>query len=150
MQNKKIILLIIISLIAVGIIYHFGFSRKTGEENNINTNMEDQSKVKIEILKEGTGNESAKSGNTVTVHYTGTLLNGTKFDSSRDSGTPFSFTLGQNRVIQGWEQGILGMKIGEIRRLTIPSELAYGESGAGGVIPPNATLIFEVELLEIK
>ncbi len=103
----------------------------------------------IEDIKRGTGVE-AKNGDTVSVQYTGTLLNGTKFDSSYDHGQPFSFTLGQSQVIQGWDQGVLGMKIGGKRKLTIPPSLAYGERGAGNVIPPNATLVFEIELLGVK
>jgi FKBP-type peptidyl-prolyl cis-trans isomerase len=124
----------------------------TGAVNNTNNtnNMENQiTELKIETIKEGTG-EGAVNGNTVTVHYTGTLLDGTKFDSSLDRGTPFSFELGAGQVIQGWEQGILGMKVGEKRKLTIPSDLAYGANGAGGVIGPNEALIFDVELLEIN
>jgi len=105
--------------------------------------------VEIEILKEGTG-AVAKNGDTVSVHYVGTLENGKKFDSSIDRGTPFEFSLGAGQVIPGWDIGVEGMKIGEVRKLTIPSELAYGPNGAGGVIPPNATLIFEVQLLGIK
>ena len=105
--------------------------------------------MKIEVLKEGSG-ETSKTGDLVTVHYTGTLENGTKFDSSVDRGTPFSFTLGENGVIQGWELGVLGMKAGEKRKLIIPGELGYGSQGRSPVIPPNATLIFEVELLKIN
>ncbi len=144
---KKIILITILLLIAAGLVYYFGFYQKNTplpEEQNQMTEL-----LKIETLKEGTGPAIA-NGNTAVVHYTGTLLNGTKFDSSLDRGEPFSFELGAGRVIAGWEQGILGMKVGEKRKLTIAPELGYGSSGAGGIIPPNATLIFEVELLEIK
>lgn len=102
--------------------------------------------VKVEIIKEGSG-DAAKNGDMVYVHYVGTLENGQKFDSSRDRGEPFSFTLGAGQVISGWDLGVAGMKIGEVRRLTIPPALAYGASGIPGAIPANATLIFEVELL---
>jgi len=102
----------------------------------------------IEDISVGTGAE-AKAGDMVTVHYTGWLTDGTKFDSSLDAGRPFQFPLGQGQVIPGWDQGVAGMKIGGKRKLTIPPDLGYGSAGAGGVIPPNATLIFEVELLSI-
>jgi FKBP-type peptidyl-prolyl cis-trans isomerase len=102
----------------------------------------------VEILRSGDG-EIAKEGDFVVVHYTGTLVDGTQFDSSRKNGKPFPFTLGKGQVISGWDQGIVGMKVGEIRRLTIPPRFAYGEKGIGP-IPGNATLVFEVELLEIK
>ena len=105
--------------------------------------------VKVETLTEGRG-EGARDGETLVVHYTGTLVDGKKFDSSRDRGEPFAVTLGQRRVIAGWEQGLRGMKVGETRRLTIPPELGYGSRGAGAVIPPNATLVFEVELVEVR
>jgi FKBP-type peptidyl-prolyl cis-trans isomerase len=97
----------------------------------------------------GAGAE-AQQGDTLVVHYTGTLSDGTKFDSSIDRNEPFEFTLGAGEVIQGWEQGFAGMKVGGKRRLVIPPELAYGEVGAGDSIPPGATLTFEVELLEIR
>ncbi|MEC5399103.1 FKBP-type peptidyl-prolyl cis-trans isomerase [Uliginosibacterium sp. H1] len=96
----------------------------------------------------GTGAE-AKAGRTVVVHYTGWLTDGSKFDSSKDRDDPFMFPLGGRRVIAGWDEGVQGMKVGGTRKLTIPPQLGYGERGAGGVIPPNATLVFEVELLEI-
>ena len=98
---------------------------------------------------EGDG-EAAQAGNNVSVHYTGWLTDGTKFDSSVDRNQPFQFPLGAGRVIAGWDEGVCGMKVGGKRKLTIPSDLGYGPTGAGGVIPPNATLVFEVELLEIN
>jgi FKBP-type peptidyl-prolyl cis-trans isomerase FkpA len=97
----------------------------------------------------GTGTE-AQAGKTVSVHYTGWLLDGTKFDSSRDRNQPFSFALGKGQVIKGWDEGVAGMKVGGKRTLVIPPDLGYGARGAGGVIPPNATLKFEVELLDVK
>jgi FKBP-type peptidyl-prolyl cis-trans isomerase len=106
-------------------------------------------KTKIMDLRAGTGAE-AKSGDSVSVHYTGTLEDGTKFDSSRDRGKPFTFPLGAGRVIKGWDVGVAGMKVGGQRKLTIPPEEGYGARGAGSSIPPNATLYFDVELLRIN
>ncbi len=110
---------------------------------------EEVSKLEIEELVVGEGAE-AVAGKTVVVHYTGWLTDGTKFDSSLDSGQPFSFSLGAGQVIPGWDEGVQGMKVGGKRKLTIPPEMGYGDQGAGGVIPPGATLVFEVELLEVQ
>jgi len=104
--------------------------------------------LKVEDLKLGEGAE-ATSGNSVTVHYVGTLTDGKKFDSSRDRGQGFSFKLGTGTVIQGWDLGVNGMKVGGVRKLTIPPDLAYGTKGFPPVIPPNSTLVFEVELLKV-
>lgn len=121
-----------------------GSQTSTGTAVTANVN-----EIVTEDKKVGTG-PAAKSGNTVTVHYTGTLTNGTKFDSSLDRGQPFTFSLGAGQVIKGWDVGVAGMQKGGVRILKIPSALAYGERGAGNVIPPNSPLIFEVELLDIK
>ncbi len=104
--------------------------------------------LKYEDLVEGTG-DSAKAGQMISVHYTGWLTDGKKFDSSKDRGQPFPFALGQGQVIKGWDEGVQGMKVGGKRKLTIPPQLGYGSRGAGGAIPPGATLVFEVELLKI-
>jgi len=103
----------------------------------------------IEDIQAGEG-DLAEAGRRVSVHYTGWLEDGTKFDSSKDRNEPFEFPLGRGHVIQGWDQGVAGMKVGGTRKLTIPPQLGYGSRGAGGVIPPNATLIFEVELLAVR
>jgi peptidylprolyl isomerase len=108
-----------------------------------------QSGLKYIDEKEGTG-DTAKAGNRVSVHYTGKLKDGKKFDSSRDRGQPFTFNLGAGQVIKGWDEGVAGMKVGGQRKLIIPPELGYGARGAGGVIPPNAELHFDVELLDVK
>ena len=104
--------------------------------------------LKYDDLVEGTG-DGAKTGQTVSVHCTGWLTDGKKFDSSKDRGQPFPFPLGAGRVIKGWEEGVQGMKVGGKRKLTIPPQLGYGSRGAAAVIPPNAILVFEVELLKI-
>jgi len=157
-KSHLTIILVLILIIIIAAIYLFSQKNKMTEPTNGNpqneqtqstSNSYDIQGMKVEVLTQGTG-EAAKTGDTVSVHYVGTLENGTKFDSSVDRGEPFSFTLGENRVIQGWELGVLGMKVGEKRKLTIPSNLAYGNQAVGGVIPANATLVFEVELLGIN
>jgi len=174
MKKSVLIILILILIILVGFLIYF-FTRNPVEapdliaENNVShidlnslgsnqaqtnasesLNQNKETEMKIEILKQGSGIES-KKGDTLTVNYTGTLIDGTKFDSSLNPGRePFVFTVGAGQVIQGWDQGLIGMKQGEQRKLTIPPEMGYGASGAGGIIPPNATLIFVVDLLEIN
>lgn len=144
-------LVVVLGIISVVIKPNAAGKNKSTQMENTQKNME----LKVEILKEGAG-AGVQNGQIVSVHYTGWLDDGlpaqagTKFDSSLDRGRPFEFTLGAGQVIQGWDLGVLNMKIGEKRRLTIPAGMAYGERGVPEVIPPNATLIFEVELLAIK
>lgn len=114
------------------------------EENVVTT----ESGLQYVVITEGNG-ATPQTGNRVFVHYVGTLEDGTQFDSSRDRGRPFEFTIGRGQVIKGWDEGVGMMKVGDRRKLIIPPDLGYGASGAGGVIPPNATLIFDVELLRI-
>lgn len=155
----KPIFLITLTLGVVGGILFIAFLTRTKQElpqensmpiqqNGQSQNGQASTDLQIEDLAVGTGSQ-AKVGDAVSVHYKGTLLNGTVFDSSYNRGTPFSFTLGENSVIQGWEQGVLGMKVGGKRKLVIPPHLAYGPS-ARGLIPANSTLVFEVELLDIR
>ena len=120
-------------------------SNTMSDDNVVTT----ESGLKYKDLQEGTG-ATPQKGQTVVVHYTGTLEDGTKFDSSRDRKQPFSFKLGAGQVIKGWDEGLSTMKVGGRRQLIIPPELGYGARGAGGVIPPNATLNFDVELLRIS
>ncbi len=129
---------VIVSFIAIGGLY------ADDKPKEVTT----KSGLKYIDLKEGTGAE-AKAGDTVEVHYTGWLKDGTKFDSSLDRGEPFSFPLGKGRVIKGWDEGVAGMKVGGKRKLIIPAELAYGNRNMGK-IPPNSELIFEVELLKVQ
>lgn len=144
---------LVVGAVTVGLVYVIRANYLSKLNLAQNSNNLQNNTVQEELIQEdlvvGKGAE-AVSGKTVTVHYTGTLTDGTKFDSSLDRKEPFAFVLGAGEVIQGWDQGVLGMKVGGKRKLTIPPSLAYGSSGAGGVIPPNATLIFEVELLEVK
>ena len=159
-MSKKTILIIIIIIVLV--ILGFMLSQNktvapTSEKsvsvqsstatNNNTKNMQ----LEIKTTEQGTGDRIVKTGDTVSVQYTGKLEDGTKFDSSYDQGgQPFSFTVGVGQVIKGWDQGVAGMKVGGVRKLTIPPNLGYGARGAGGVIPPNATLVFEVELLGVQ
>jgi len=134
------------ALIALGILVSPLTQDATMSEANATTTA---SGLKYEDVKVGTG-ETATAGRTVSVHYTGWLTDGKKFDSSKDRGKPFEFPLGGGRVIKGWDEGVQGMKVGGVRKLTIPASLGYGSRGAGGVIPPDATLVFEVELLGVR
>lgn len=151
MQNKYISLLIIFILFIGGFFLFSVDSDKLIEDDNLNIQGVEQNmeNLIIEDLEIGEGKE-VKQNDTVVIHYTGTLQDGTKFDSSIDRGLPFETQIGVGMVIPGWDQGVLGMKIGGKRKLVVPPELAYGEQGAGEVIPPNSTLIFELELLDIK
>lgn len=149
------------AIVLTGLVAFSGCTKNAGNENaqtastssssntmNTSTTPSATEGLKIEDLKVGTGAE-ATPGKMVTVHYTGWLTNGTKFDSSVDRGKPFKFHLGGGQVIQGWDKGVAGMKVGGKRKLTIPPELGYGARGVGP-IPPNSTLVFEVELLGVE
>ena len=146
---KPIFLITLTLGIVGGILFITFLTSMPTQQNEQSQNEQTPAELQIEDLAVGTGTQ-AQTGNTVSVHYRGTLLNGTVFDSSYSRGELFSFTLGQNRVIAGWEQGILGMKVGGKRKLIIPPDLAYGAAGVPGAIPPNSTLVFEVELLDVK
>lgn len=152
-RNQRIILILIAVLVLAFIAFLVYRSITTSQPSAASTTAGNMvvtaSGLQYQDLVVGSGPE-AKSGNTVSVHYTGWLADGTKFDSSLDRGTPFEFTLGAGQVIKGWDEGVAGMKVGGKRQLIIPPQLAYGSSGAGSTIPPNATLTFEVQLLEIK
>lgn len=161
---KFIFFVVPVFLVSIGLIYFF-FKNDSSDEglNSIDKQIQEAEEIsgsqsntedidfeefKIETIEEGEGKE-AEAGDEVSVHYIGTLKDGTKFDSSYDRGEPFTFTIGIGQVIQGWDQGIVGMKVGEKRILEIPSELGYGEAGQGS-IPRNAGLVFETELVSIN
>ncbi len=145
-------------LVVVGIVFFISACAKKGTQaadasgaaaSSAGATVTTASGLQYVILNPGNGPE-AKAGENVTVHYTGWLTDGTKFDSSLDRGQPFSFALGAGQVIKGWDEGVAGMKVGEKRKLIIPSNLGYGPQGAGNVIPPNSTLVFEVQLLGVQ
>lgn len=157
-MNLKVepeIIFFVVFLLLVGLLLYLLFFNPKAEvpqsemAGDLEAGISTEDDLKIEVMQQGEGRE-VKNGDNLTVHYSGYLEDGTKFDSSLDNGAPLTFQIGQGRVIQGWERGLLGMKVGEKRKITIPPELAYGSSGVGNVIPPNATLIFEVELLAIE
>ncbi len=155
MERTVLIITIIVIILIIAVIlgiYFFMVNSKPspvipGDQNANNSNNMAK-EVKIEILKEGSG-MAVKAGDYIVVNYVGTLADGTKFDSSIDINRPFAFTVGNGDVIKGWDTGVIGMKLGEKRKLTIPPELAYGELGRPPVIPQNATLTFEIDLLKI-
>ncbi|HXK39634.1 MAG TPA: FKBP-type peptidyl-prolyl cis-trans isomerase [Candidatus Paceibacterota bacterium] len=157
--TTAIIIIVLFALIGYGI-YSTRVGNESGEDRVVGTTTNDISDMGsdwninaaglgIRIVTQGSG-PAAQIGDTVAVHYTGTLEDGAVFDSSRARGVPIEFILGTGQVIAGWEQGVLGMQVGEERQLSIPPELAYGERGAGNLIPPNAILLFDVELVTIR
>lgn len=166
-QNIGVIIGVLVGLLMVGGVLYFLFNQSSdsqeqeinwqtnyqliNKENNMpdNQNQLPVDHLIIEVLKPGSGAEVV-TGDKLAVHYTGWLQSGQEFDSSVRRNQPFTFTIGAGQVIAGWDDGILGMKVGEKRKLTIPPQLAYGDQGAGGVIPSNSTLIFEVELISIN
>lgn len=154
---SKTYTLAILGIAIISVVAYFIFNKNTVQSDEMKKNqtatnpqgyIPSQTQMKVEDLVKGTGKE-VKSGDTIVIHYNGTLTNGTKFDSSYDRGTPFETQIGVGRVIQGWDEGVVGMKVGGKRRLTIPPELGYGDQ-AVGPIPANSTLIFEVELVDVK
>src|ERR1019366_10045742 len=147
-----------LAVLLIGVAFYVTACAKKEAQNETNTGatttagpavITTASGLQYQVLNPGTG-AVATAGHMVSVHYTGWLTDGKKFDSSVDRGQPFQFSLGAGQVIKGWDEGVAGMKVGEKRKLTIPPDLGYGERGAGGVIPPNATLVFDVELLGVQ
>ena len=148
MTNPKILItLLIIIVVVLGYVFLSNRQSSNTEMTKNTDSIEQSSELKIEDIVVGTGME-VQSGDSVVIHYNGTLTNGTKFDSSYDRGEPFETQIGVGQVIKGWDEGVVGMKVGGKRKLTIPPDMAYGDR-ATGPIPPNSTLIFEVELLEV-
>lgn len=149
-MNKYVVAGIIITIIFGVIMYMLLVPQNASYDDTIDLSntMENVTELKIEDTQEGTGSAVVESGDEIVIHYRGTLTDGTVFDSSYDRGEPFQTEIGVGRVIEGWDKGVIGMKTGGKRKLTIPSNMAYGESGQGS-IPPNSTLIFDVELVEI-
>jgi len=146
-MNKMIIVLLVGVLIVIAVVLNSrNASQKT--EPVVPSTMQNEDKLKVEDVKEGTG-EAVKKGDIIVIHYSGTLENGQKFDSSYDRDEPFETQIGVGNVIQGWDEGVIGMKIGGKRKLTIPPSMGYGDQATGS-IPPNSTLIFDLELLSIK
>jgi hypothetical protein len=157
-RNQRIAILVVVLLLVAGVVFLVYYNSRPQQNTSIQpaVGLPDisgltttTSGLQLKDVTVGTGAE-AQAGDTVFVHYTGWLTDGTKFDSSLDRGQPFSFPLGAGRVIAGWDEGVAGMKEGGKRILVIPADLGYGAGGAGDVIPPNAVLIFEVELLDIQ
>lgn len=151
MSDKKIWVSLVLVALLVGAWYLWPVPPEQENKTQQRIMMQENLPEALQVvdLKVGAGAE-AEPGKTVLVHYVGTLEDGTKFDSSRDRGQPFAFNLGAGQVIPGWEEGVSGMREGGLRKLVIPSGLAYGDAGIPGAIPPKATLIFEVELLEVR
>ena len=151
MENKNIWLSLVLVVLIGGIWYFWPVVPEAENNPQQNITMQENLPAALQIvdLKVGAGAE-ALPNKLVVVHYVGTLEDGTKFDSSKDRGQPFEFYLGAGQVIRGWDEGVKGMKVGGSRKLIIPSDMAYGDAGIPGVIPPKATLIFEVELLDVR